>query len=138
MSPEEQRIKIAEACGWKNCRYDTGTVNMPPKGEPDDDFNRDVEEHKTHKPYCGFPVDPHREVLPDYLNDLNSAHEMEKVLSSEGDKYKYSAILFEMTGGSTGPDGEDEGSQMKFHLCHATAAQRCEAFLKTLGLWKDE
>lgn len=134
MSPEAQRIAIAEACGWKNCRCDEGTRNMPPKGEPDDDFNRDVVEHAKHKPYCGFPTEPHREILPDYLNDLNAMHEAEEVLpidkrvGSQG----YMGFLWDTcsknmhNGGST------------WEIAHATAAQRAEAFLKTLGLWVEE
>lgn len=32
----------------------------------------------------------------------------------------------------------DEGrAYTEFHLFHATAAQRAEAFLRTLGKWKD-
>ena len=52
---------------------------------------------------------------PDYLNDLNAMHEAEKTL-------KVSEII---------PYGENVGHDMK-----ATAAQRAEAFLKTLNLYK--
>ncbi len=59
--------------------------------------------------------------LPDYLNDLNAMHEAEKVLASRDE---YVVLLRKACGG--------------FNPVFATAAQRAEAFLKTLGLWKEE
>ena len=58
MKPEQQRIAIAEACGW----YDLvkQDVSLFGKHEP--------ESQKT------FELD-----VPDYLNDLNAMHEAEKV-----------------------------------------------------------
>ena len=59
---------------------------------------------------------------PDYLNDLNAMHEAEKVLTSpQWDKYTV-ALLF--------------ATEHRM-FCAATAAQRAEAFLKTLNLWTD-
>jgi len=90
MIPKEQRIAIAEACGWT-------------KGY---DWSRSD----------GIGV------LPDYLNDLNAMHEAEKALDGM-DQLTYLAKLH-------------EGN----HYCSwagtcATAAQRAEAFLKTIGKW---
>ena len=61
--------------------------------------------------------------LPDYLNDLNAMHEAEKVLKGE-QWVKYVRLI----GGAT---QEEKGR------CHATAAQRSEAFLRTLNLWEE-
>lgn len=61
--------------------------------------------------------------LPDYLNDLNAMHGAEKVLTSESLWPKYLGYLSEGVGCG--------------YLTHATAAQRAEAFLKTLKLWCD-
>ena len=59
--------------------------------------------------------------IPDYLNDLNACHEAEKVLNSE-QSYEYYVQL-----------------SMKVNRPFiATAPQRCEAFLRTLGLWEEE
>ena len=56
---------------------------------------------------------------PDYLNDLNAMHEAEKIMSyDEFDEY-YVQLSMKMV-----------------RPFHATAAQRAEAFLKTLNLWK--
>lgn len=57
MTPERQRIAIAEWCGWKkgNCGWWEG-----PQGQE--------------TPY-----------LPDYMNDLNAIHEAEKKLTVTGE-----------------------------------------------------
>lgn len=120
MTPEAQRIAIAQECDW----YDlVPNVN-----------GREVWGNRF--------GDTKRQLIPDYLNDLNAMAEAEETLRDVKDgqiitpqRYKFSKILFELTGGSSGPDGEDEGSEMKFELCHATAPQRAEAFLKTIGKW---
>lgn len=74
--------------------------------------------------------------LPDYLNDLNAMHEAEKVL---GDKWMpYASKLLEITTGC-GPNmplGFLNGGTLCAAV-HATAAQRAEAFLKALNLWKE-
>jgi hypothetical protein len=59
-------------------------------------------------------------VPPNYCNDLNAMHEAEKVLTAnQFDKYCY---RLDAVGGMR-------------HCTHATAAQRAEAFLKTLRMW---
>ena len=58
---------------------------------------------------------------PDWCNDLNAMHEAEAKLSFE-QLYKMEARLKEMTGA----------------VCfRATARQRAEAFLRTLGKWEE-
>jgi len=59
MKPEQQRIKIAEACGWKVHPNDRFIV-IPPNS-----------------PHSVQPLS----TIPDYLNDLNATHEAEKVLT---------------------------------------------------------
>jgi hypothetical protein len=62
---------------------------------------------------------------PDYLNDLNAMHEAEKVLNGhEQNDYCFTIMDIQKSGGG-------------FRRLHATAAQRAEAFLRTLNLWKD-
>ena len=60
--------------------------------------------------------------VPDYLNDLNAMHEAEKVLTK--DAFLVDAYFNYI---------RDNFGQ----AWHATASQRAEAFLKTLGLWSD-
>jgi hypothetical protein len=70
--------------------------------------------------YIAWHPDHGGNPLPDYLNDLNAMHEAEKVLShNQGSDY-YDVLC--------------EISTYKAHM--ATAAQRAEAFLKTLNLWE--
>jgi len=107
MNEEQQRIAIAEACGLINVRMWSESC-IASKGVSDEGK------------YWGSLR------VPDYLNDLNACHEMEKALSkTEGywqlkgfGKYcnELSAIC-----------GEENIT--------ATAAQRAEAFLRTIGKW---
>lgn len=61
--------------------------------------------------------------LPDYLSDLNAMHEAEKILNTN-QAADYCELLRPIICGC-------------WRLVHATAAQRAEAFLKTLGLWEE-
>ena len=64
MTPEQQRIAIAEACGWTDCVFN------PARGQhPMGCF--------TNEKFLGLST------LPDYLSDLNAMHEAEKFLSPE-------------------------------------------------------
>jgi hypothetical protein len=107
MKPEQQRIAIAEACGWKN--YDHPDVMqlkhewtmpekwcMDPKGVLRFNHNR-----------------------PDYLNDLNSMHDAEKILDFNQLRDMEDSVSFRF-------------AVLPFH---ATASQRAEAFLRTIGKW---
>lgn len=109
MTPEAQQIAIAEACGWRHEYIHGNGV---------DDY---VWVHPTNgKAYSEDSV-----VFPDYLNDLNAMHEAEKVLLDNGainsQRRQYDGWLWGITAGRT---------------ISATAAQRAEAFLRTLNLWK--
>jgi hypothetical protein len=65
--------------------------------------------------------------LRDYYNDLNAMREAEHVLTAETQE-EYMRILQELTFSRDGDWG----------FCHATAAQRAEAFLRTLGKWENK
>lgn len=115
MTPEAQRIAIAEACGWKfNHQRKTAIapgidcVEVEPGYAPD-----------YPQPWESFG---NYDAVPDYLNDLNAMHEAEKASILRRDKYYGHLIL--VTGGEWWP------------LIHATAAKRAEAFLKTIGKWE--
>ncbi len=61
-------------------------------------------------------------MIPDYLNDLNAMHEAEGTLNRGSGYHEtggYGLYLVALD-----------------HDVSATAAQRAEAFLKTLNLWK--
>lgn len=115
MSPEAQRIAIAEACGWMEIRQ--CTCKRTPRGN----YKQDGIVRSEH--------------LPDYLNDLNAMHEAEKVLNPPA-----SGCL---TDASTHSKEWLEYSNQLAWVCpmgtwiRATAAQRAEAFLRTLGKWEE-
>ena len=96
MTPEQQRIAIAEACGRVQ--------------RPDGSW---------------FPIgkDYGSAGIPEYLNDLNAMHEAEKVLTNEQLEV-YCNILHKPNHGV-------------YWAIHATASQRAEAFLRTIGKWEE-
>ena len=102
MTPEAQRIAIAEACGWKK-PGEFGDMWHHPKGHP-----------------VGF--------VPSYLSDLNAMHEAEKVLDER--QYIRFAIHLNQLWLT-----DNTNSRIVLRSASATAAQRCEAFLRTLNLW---
>ena len=93
MTQEQKRIAIAEACGWNEMRDGRWKLG-----------------------------DQVERFLPDYLNDLNAVHELEKILEG-GLRSTYDAWL-----GIT-------AKQDHCFIWETTAAQRCEAIGKTLNLW---
>jgi hypothetical protein len=104
MSEEEQRIAIAEACGWEK-KYSS------------------MYDKKCWYNKLGTKVTPTQDQLPDYLNDLNAMHEAEKIF----DYALYCRYINELC------DVTIKGNNSMYM---ATAAQRAEAFLKTIGKWK--
>lgn len=62
--------------------------------------------------------------LPDYLNDLNAMHEAEKMLKDKHLLYTNSYLP------------EVYKSHFMDDIVCATASQRVEAFLRTIGKWK--
>lgn len=108
MTPEQQRIAIAKVCGYRDGELKPFWL-APPIGKP---FKA-----------CGVNN------LPDYLNDLNAMHEAEKVLTP-GQTELYVCVLERTLHG-----GRSSDLREAFFTLHATAAQRAEAFLRTLNLW---
>jgi hypothetical protein len=120
MSPEKQRIAIAEACGFNRA----GNYWCAPTGR-NQDLARDGNG------------------LPDYLNDLNAMHEAEDGLSEEqAEKWLHEMLnivwrpeiksIAPSRGGWLGLTAYELPMLLK-----ATAAQRAEAFLRTLNLWTE-
>jgi hypothetical protein len=119
MTPEAQRIAIAEACGLDKPFFTITIVAG---------FNKATEKWR----------------IPDYLNDLNAMHEAEKELANDPNKdATYWLTLYKVLDGEF-ENGEPCDGPPHGHWCelkqvgHATAGDRAEAFLRTLGLWKEE
>jgi len=120
MTPEQQRIAIAEACGW------TATVD-------DDQFWRATraDGSMTSDLWCSMSS-VWNVGIPDYLNDLNAMHEAEKVLTEEQD-LEYSEALEQVVEGRFVTNNAEDMRRLR----SATAAQRAEAFLRTIGKWEE-
>ena len=117
MDKDLQRIKIAEACGW---------IKEP------DPFG--IRKFRWVRSYGDHRVANWIAELPDYLNDLNAMHEAEKLLKTTDQQNRYYAEIAEITWGC-----EKTGNrQVVFNQLTATASQRAEAFLRTLGLWEGD
>jgi hypothetical protein len=112
MKPEAQRIAIAIACGWKLI-------------EEMDPFDNSA-------PWCWFGPDDliaRTSEIPDYLDDLDSMAEAEKLLTDE---------QLQTFADWLGYDEDEFPYKNVKRLLRATAAQRAEALLRTLGKWTDD
>jgi hypothetical protein len=110
MTPEAQRIAIAEACGWQI--------------------------HHGGK-YCSILNSNIRTLagLFDPLIDLNAMHEAEETLSrNQRAEYWHEIIKLCNEEARLLNDFDRVGI---FYQLHAKAAQRAEAFLRTLGGWEE-
>jgi hypothetical protein len=111
MTNQQINIAVAELCGWTDCVFVESiklAKGFPPLNNP---------------PIYGTYENGMAQ-LPDYCNDLNAMHEAEKVLgevhsikSCEYDDWLQSTIEHDQK-------------------WRATARQRAEAFLKTIGKWE--
>lgn len=117
MTSEAQKIAIAKKCGWTCCGQVQGLNphGLVPWRKIDNYTTQQVLNHEV-------PLD----TLPDYLNDLNAMHEAEKTLNPDL-AAKYARVLTSIAW---------QSKQPVFAPIAATAAQRAEAFLKALFLWK--
>ena len=124
MTPEAQRIAIAEACGWFECGSSSDWY-WGHKSLPQDKWD--------------VPTDE----LPDFTGDLNAMHE---ALNAFGNMapltrhqwwQRYSGQLSVVLGLPFDfmPQFSTD-DWIKLH--NATAAQRAEAFLRTIGKWTDD
>lgn len=130
MKPEEQRIAIAEACGWRFWTIEGETLLLRPEAtwlsHPHWQKRGAVEgDGRPHAPLTDISL------VPDYLNDLNAMHEAEHWLFTHpeysGDAMfaKYNDWLFKLR------------DIYRNHPTIAKAPQRAEAFLRTIDKWKE-
>ena len=108
MTNEQINAAIAEACGWKSKEETDGKPWLWVRIRKD----RTTESRMDPLHYC---------------NDLNAMHQAEEILVDE-----IAAIYAQWLSKTTGAEWSDD----KHFFC-ATARQRAEAFLRTLGLWEE-
>lgn len=107
MTPKEQRLAIAKACGWAyhniHPRYGKQSVKSW--------YYRDSDTTVSHK-----------SSLPDYLNDLNAVHHFENYVKQD-DPHAYACYASDLF--------EKYGSD----AVSLPASTRAEELLKTIGKW---
>lgn len=112
MNPIDQQIAIAESQGWRKIGSNDAVVYVK---------DADLVSYQART----------QEQLPNYLNDLNAMHEVEKTLSLDQRDIYYDKLW----------DVCDRASRMAsvsdWLVPTATAAQRAEAYLRTINKWKD-
>jgi len=117
MTDEQINAAIAEACGW---------VKVDAKVIRERNFAQWLLRDGQ-----WWRHDENREIaqidgLPNYCNDLNAMHEAEEVLLSGSGPGIWECFRNKLRC----KYGEDD--------IHATARQRAEAFLRTLGKWEED
>lgn len=112
MKPEQINIAIAEHCGWKPSpgfiMYDGGRVDFTVWLDPDGAKHNDA---------------------PNYHGDLNAMHEAERDAEGVNEYAYYLNLGRSVLGRSICCESDHH------RLPWATAAQRAEAFLRTIGKW---
>jgi len=113
MNQEKQRIATAEACGWE----------LSPDGKK---WRTPYKSSYRFRRKIGDQFYYTNEVH-DYLNNLNAMHEaVETLRHKDGPEwFDFQKHLMDICGST-------------MNCIQATAAQRAESFLKTLGLWTEE
>lgn len=116
MTPDQINRKIAEVCGWtfpcKHCAK----------------FGMTTQWRNPSDTGC---VEPSQ--LPNYFGDLNSVAEAEKILTDEQFQSYYEQRYWEAAKQTPSADY----IKYKRIWLSSTAPQRCEALLRTLGLWEE-
>jgi len=118
-------ITIAEYCGWRDIKEINYQINsgiddidgpfQTPLGiDPESDIDEDYE------------------FIPNYCNDLNLMHEVERLLDDD-QWLEYMLNLQDVL--------QRDPNRGKWIVCqdnmHSTAAQRARAFVRTIGKWKE-
>lgn len=116
MTEQEQRIAIAEACGWECV-------------DRSDEFGC----MWWQSPQGGAPFTN----VPDYLHDLNATHSAKLALLTTPElQDSYACHLGAITGGKC-IDYVANRVDVTTKILFATAAQETEAILRTIGKWKE-
>jgi hypothetical protein len=84
--------------------------------------------HETNEQHRGVYAVP-----PNYPEDLNKMHEAISTLPSDGSWTRFLCELENVTNCAGQP-----ASTYNFIMVNARAEQRAEAFLRTIGKWRDE
>ena len=130
MTSEAQRVAIAEARGWKGPHHTDTIASM--KGW--------WSQHRG--VWWLTPEGKHVLIssVPDYLNDRNTIVEAILHHTPEHKQGAFVVMLARVMAGTAGKGGRAQGIRIsvpQFCMICARPEQLCEAFLRTLNLWKD-
>jgi hypothetical protein len=118
MTPQEINKRIAIACGWK----------LLPNSFPP---NSRLWEHPSGK--RAYEPDD----LPNYHGDLNAMHAALREIKAAESQFRYAAELLKINGQGDLLEVCDLNVDFCWITATATAAQRAEAFLRTIGKWEE-
>jgi hypothetical protein len=114
MTDQEINAKIAEACGWED---------VAPLKE---NLNVWIGKHGGYY-----------QNLEEYCADLNAMNEAEETLTEEQWDFMFGYLVSIRWRNASEDERRGLGSQKRLSPARATARQRAEAFLKTVGKWKE-
>jgi len=137
MNPVEQRIAIAQTQGFnkvseifydkkKNVKWASPVRYFLKSDElyyPEQQFGWEVTLPEWNKD--SEPSWNRGDLVPNYLNNLDDMHEVEKTIHHFGAYHDILASVMKIPRNGV-------------MLIHATAAQKAEAYLRTLDLWKED
>lgn len=122
MTPEAQRLTIAAYCGWTDLVF------------------RGIQEPKMddwigHHPSCApeGATGKWSSALPWYLDDERAINQAVRSYLTTTQQIEWGARLSTLTGAGA----DSIRGRAAARLVLSTAAQRCEAFLRVVGEWKD-
>jgi hypothetical protein len=124
MKPEQIDQVIAERCGWSDCFNGTGYTKEDRWSKCCPHFV-----HSDEKRGLWFAS------IPNFYHDLNACALFEEVLTDRGQLEDYDRHLRWIV--QSGPDANYPKITARIFLWHATAPQKCEAFLKAFDLWEE-
>lgn len=126
MTPQEINVAIAEACGFFDIREDVTGFFGWRKGYHQPTTYYKAKENCTLSP------------IPDYFNDLNAMHEAEKTLTpNQQIRFIHNLGLEVLKLCPLAGDYWMAHELDCWTMSRATAPQRAEAFLRTIGKWKE-
>lgn len=111
MTPEAYNVAIAEWRGWTNIDFHFGLKGL--RGQ------------NPGRPYGCLSK------IPNYFGSLDAVAEPEGALTLQ-QKFEYTTHLGEILG------LPESLLTVKFDYVHASAPQRCEAILRTIGKWRED
>ena len=118
MTDGQINAAIAEACGWTEI-----TKKAPLRGSL---------KHRFIASKAGGKA-----FIPSYCTDLNAMHEAEETLTEEQWDFMFGYLVSIRWRNASEDERRGLGSQKRLSPARATARQRAEAFLKTVGKWEE-